>query len=242
MTKFSSLSLNDIKSFCKVISKYQFYNIDHINKIYSRNIETFNVVTKFLIAVNLIQISSNIISLSSTFSSFIDTLKNNSASIPIENVMVSAILQKNSSFAEYVSEYLGNYSENNGVMEFKPHLTNRVLHRDLRNFLIEIGFIRFDDLQNKYLVNEVYNDLFNKFINSRRISKSQLARQLSDKQVLGDDAELAVFYYEKERLSLHPNLVEKIDHVAAKYVNLGYDILSYESIDGIEMKRYMKVS
>lgn len=92
-----------------------------------------------------------------------------------------------------------------------------------------------------------FNYLKNKPNNS---NKSDVKRGNEDyiasakvKLKAGDDAELAVINYEKDRLnnSGRPDLADKIRQVSKESASYGYDILSYEIIDKEVVEKHIEV-
>jgi len=75
------------------------------------------------------------------------------------------------------------------------------------------------------------------------MSPRQLELIQSNNAKIGKKAELYILNYELQRLSEHPRLVNRIEHIAEKSVNAGYDILSFDISDTIRSlkKRYIEV-
>ncbi|MDD7794355.1 DUF3883 domain-containing protein [Clostridium sp. 'White wine YQ'] len=112
----------------------------------------------------------------------------------------------------------------------------------IRNFLISIEFFYLDDINNKLLINPIYNETLKKYVSKRRkqISLETLKGILELEERYGKEAELFVLSYEKKRLndSLLSNCIEIISEID---VTAGYDICSYNTKKSIEHDRYIEV-
>tara|TARA_B100001989_G_C24306147_1_gene348165 strand:- start:123 stop:653 length:531 start_codon:yes stop_codon:yes gene_type:complete len=95
-----------------------------------------------------------------------------------------------------------------------------------------------------YTINEPYvNTLKHLLVPKGSLSPRQLKVALNNNERVGREAELRILQYEIERLSNTPFLLSKIEHVANKRVNAGYDILSFELEPKKEeiLKRHIEV-
>ena len=66
-----------------------------------------------------------------------------------------------------------------------------------------------------------------------------LKRELEDREIAGEKAELFVLMYEKERIGMP--LCNKIKRISEIDVSAGYDIVSYNSACSIELDRFIEV-
>jgi len=123
----------------------------------------------------------------------------------------------------------------------------RFQHSSFKQLLIDFGFLEQhpDRKIRKYIINPRYRKLFDGNllgeIRSRRIGIDELRKQLSQKQIYGEEAEKFVLAYETKRL-----LSQKSPEWISPYsVDAGYDILSFDEISSgvgdrfIEVKSYV---
>jgi len=93
----------------------------------------------------------------------------------------------------------------------------------------------------KYIFNSRYKKIFDKSIlpeiRKRKIGIDELKRDLEQKQIYGEEAELFVLDYEKKRL----NNKFGIDWVAEYSVAEGFDVSSFETVDSELNDRFIEV-
>jgi hypothetical protein len=114
----------------------------------------------------------------------------------------------------------------------------------LRNFLIELDLIYVDKNNIKYIISDDYLILITDLKKTEQLSPNDLLIIQHRKAELGKAAEHEIIEYERQRLSLSPQFVPLIDHVALKDVMAGYDIKSFEDHtdrDGNPIARFIEV-
>lgn len=114
---------------------------------------------------------------------------------------------------------------------------------NLRNLMINIGIFQMDRYwKNNLIINNKYLIYFKNAIKNRRLTMDleELKKQLIKRQELGDEAELFVVKYELKRLRNH-STKQKISRISEIDVTAGYDIISFNSTNSIDIDRYIEV-
>ena len=113
----------------------------------------------------------------------------------------------------------------------------------VRNVLISQGFlIPKRDLQGaRFYISPEYDALIAKHCKARRrqMSLDKLKEQLEKREIAGENAELFVLAYEKERLG--EPLCNRIKRISEIDVAAGYDIVSFNSECSLEPDRFIEV-
>jgi hypothetical protein len=127
---------------------------------------------------------------------------------------------------------------NNSAFGFK--------YSNFKQLLIDFDVIKIHPTKElrKYIINSRYKKIFDKIIlpeiNKRKIGINELKKSIEQQQIHGEEAEIFVFNYEKERLA---NKIG-IDWVAEYSIAEGYDISSFQKVESeyndcfIEVKSY----
>jgi len=172
-----------------------------------------------------------------------DIIKINQNKILLENQKVlfkDIIIKKISKLPQYgipFKEYVNNFQNINQKLIFKPNPTYNSLTSSLRNFLISMNLIKYNIKENQYeLLDEKLITNFDKI----GFPPEALEAQLKKQNEIGLLAEEFILNIEKKKLSLiGKNLLPK--HISKYDVSAGYDILSYQELDGNIEKIYIEV-
>lgn len=113
----------------------------------------------------------------------------------------------------------------------------------IRNALISQGLfeIRRTTKRTYFYLSETYFNFVSSFIRQqkRKLSLNQLKRKLEENEKSGDLAERFVLEFEQKRLPA--SLRSKIRIISSIDVTAGYDIVSFESSDSLEIDRFIEV-
>lgn len=134
----------------------------------------------------------------------------------------------------------------------KSHLIKLKLF-PIRNLLLALGFLEADErIPNHLLVNSTFTKFFKINIISglqteaeisrlkRKITLKELERSLEHKSEFGRLGEEFVLKYEQNRLKEHQDF-KKIISISDDYVNAGYDIESFDTLDSFLIDRFIEV-
>ena len=115
-----------------------------------------------------------------------------------------------------------------------------------RNLLIDFEFIYFHPDSNirKLIINSKYKRLFDSRvlpeIRRRKIGIVELEKSLEQKQIYGAESEVYVLKFEQKRLACHSSF-EKIERISEYDVGAGYDVVSFDRIESIDLDRFIEV-
>lgn len=137
---------------------------------------------------------------------------------------------------------LFSYDAVQGCFSFKNELLP-LSFSTVRNVLISQGFLitARDDQGTKFYIAPAYDSLVAKHCKTRRkqFSLESLKKQLEDNELAGENAELYVLSYEKERIG--PPLCQSIRRISEIDTSAGYDIVSFDSCESQEPDRFIEV-
>ncbi|MBN8584015.1 MAG: DUF3883 domain-containing protein [Ignavibacteria bacterium] len=231
----TKISIDDLKSFCIVNSFAISASIDGILSLF----EFLNYIKyeNYFISINLRKFTKfNINESFFTSDAFILDLLN---SLKRENALVSIF---NSDSIKYNSNEKIYYIKEN-IIPYK--------YLAIKNLFVSIGFLdRSNDFE-FIIVNKIYNQLFEDSIisylittyelNSKnKLPLSKLKFSLKNREDQGRTAENFVLEFEKKRLAKH-YLLHKVKIISDDFVDVGYDIQSYEDLDSILIDRFIEV-
>ncbi len=77
-------------------------------------------------------------------------------------------------------------------------------------------------------------------IKRRKIGIGELEKSLEQKQIYGAEAEARVLVYEQKRLVSHSNF-DQIERISEYDVGAGYDVVSFNDLDSVELDRLIEV-
>lgn len=113
----------------------------------------------------------------------------------------------------------------------------------VRNVLISQGFLipQRDFQGTRFYISPLYDTLIAKHCKKRRtqLSLERLKKLFEDNELAGEKAELFVVEYEKKRIG--PPLCESIKRISEIDVVAGYDIVSFDSSESLELDRFIEV-
>ena len=150
--------------------------------------------------------------------------------------LIQIILNKKSSYSEYINKYLEKFELKNNELIYKPFSNERLEYSGIRNLLSEVGLL---DLRQDYIyfIKPAYHNKVLRKKENSVISPKKLKRILDNQNKIGQLAELRIVKYEKDRLK-GLGINNDVEHVALKNVALGYDIKSWETKND---ERYIEV-
>jgi|TARA_Y100000310_G_scaffold339001_1_gene430284 hypothetical protein len=240
MVEFQNISLNQIIVLIQSLLNVHDKRIDFIKSIYNRQAQHFDDVYELLITQKLVKESDNKVQLTRKANKFIN--KNRINKTNLKNELITNLTNTKTDISDYVNRYLGLFKKVKNVYYHNPILAIRGETSGIRNLFIELGVISYNSEKDYYLLRKRFEHLSEKISVSSTMSPKKL-KQLNDrKERLGLLAEKEIISFEKSRLSKHPSLIKKINHISLKNVAAGYDIESFEIPKKKKfVKRYIEV-
>jgi hypothetical protein len=232
MFSFNRISVKQILVFSETINELSVLQKELIEKRYLENAENFDKTLEFLKQLDLIDIKENRVIPEPDFKPLlVDLKKCQNQYLLIQQFIIEVFINRKNLFSKYTSEFISKFCLLNEKYQFKPNTLERLKYSDLRNFLIDLGFIYLDlneNGENRYVISDDYLYNYIGFKESYEVSLDEFEKIMEKKKEIGVAAELKIIQYEKNRLSEFPYLIEKIEHISIKDVTAGYDIKSFE--------------
>jgi hypothetical protein len=187
-------------------------NLNNTKLIYERTNNYFNENFNFLLENNIINIKNDKI--------FINQFKNKQDF----HTHIFKKLQNNLNYAPLLKNYLNAFSfdKKNNFYFLKPDEYFNRLTSNLRNFLISMKIIKFNNDQ--YVIIKL--DILTIFKN-KKFTYKDFKKMLRAKEKIGEDAEKFVYKLELKKLK-KLNIPLKPKYMSKRDVGAGYDIESYE--------------
>jgi hypothetical protein len=132
-------------------------------------------------------------------------------------------------FSGHIQNYLELFDTFDNKIIYDPTIAENVQYSNIRNFLIEAGYMKYTHDSNiYYFLPGKYSRLKRILLESNSFINPKILKIIQEKQeVIGYNAELEIMNYEMKKLSNYPNLQKKLRHVAKYDSSAGYDIKSY---------------
>lgn len=236
----SNIKLQNVIYFAKVLESSQSHDIDIVKKKYSRNGLNFADIIQFCKNINLLKIENNEIKIASKFEKLSSTSENYESEL--RNLILSEIFSKHCKFKDEVQKYIVSFEFKSSNIILRPTASFNVKHSGLRNLLIELEFMRLDDQNTTYIIENNNLIYIEQLFSKKSISAKHLKHILSKKEEIGLKAEIEIIRFERELLKNHSDLASKIEHTSLSNTSAGYDIKSYTFIDsGKALDKYIEV-
>lgn len=206
---FEDINFENILTLFKLCQK----NPDNLSSIkinYSRYSSHLRETLNFLVNLDIIRVKNNEIS--------IEVSQDNLQEVILDNLL------KNPLYSSLIKKYLQHFTKDiNNNLIFIPNEKYNIITSNLRNFLISIKILKFDDVKNSYIL--LNPDILSKS-KKKKFSPDQLEEKLAMQNKIGLLAEKLIFQKEIKKLkNIDENLIP--EHVSLNDVSAGYDIKSY---------------
>lgn len=229
MFDFEKISLKKIIVFNEILIDANFLKESYVKQKYTRNAINYEETVLVFKKLNLVKSKNNEILISKKYKSFLKKYKDSKFKVKIlTKFFIDSFLFNRNFFSKYIDEFLGNFNFKDNYFRFKVKTDQKIKYSGIRNFLKELGFIIINTDGNEYIISKKYSVIYKKHKEDNKLKLSDLKKMLEEKEKLGYDAELRIIQYEKERLSIFPLLIDKIEHISLSDVSAGYDIRSFE--------------
>jgi len=237
MFRFEKISLKQIKVLLEILAKSTLKEREFIKEKYLKMSSNFEETVEFLNMIGLIGKNRNRISPRLLDQSILNK-KEETRKLLID----SFIIQKNP-YTDYIMGFFSLFNLINQRYEFKPSTAQRLKYSGLRNFLIDLEFLRYDSAHKKYIISDEYFHIYSELRKRFQLSLGKFLKIIQKQDKISKAAELEIIKYEKKRLFDFPNLAKKVEHISVKNVLAGYDIKSYtENVrSGNHLPRYIEV-
>ena len=230
---FGGLTMRRALALVESLQRSKLRTEPQIRKVFSQHSECFDVALAFLIRLGVVRKRGGVLALR--------TEPPLGSTSDRQAWLFSLLLSVRNRYRSEIFSYLRKYRIEGGGLTYRPLVQQRSRESDVRNFLMEIGVVRYDEEGERYVLSSDYVYVYACATETRReISPDILAKSIAMRDEIGLSAEREVMDFEKNRLG--PALEGKVDHVALRNVAAGYDIRSLTVNDRNEMvPRYIEV-
>jgi hypothetical protein len=235
MNRSNSTNFKSILVLFDLLKNVKQKDVQYLKQLYSKNAEDFESCIDLFSSLNLINIESGLIESVSTLNNFLLRQPNE---IEIKEFILNKLLNNANT---YVWEYLEKFSISEDKIVFQPQISENLHFSNLRNLLIELDFVSYNPSERFYEISDKYLSLFYNQAIKNKITPEMLKLIILEREKIGKYAEEEVLKYEKIRLSLHKNLVSKIEHISLADTTAGYDIKSFTVNNNIISERFIEV-
>lgn len=231
---FTGLSYRGVVGLCTLLVATAYRTRSHVSRLYREAYKGFEQALSFCAYFGLVrQREAQILPTHNSPSRTREVLEPAS--------LLSIMTSQSNPYELELCAYLGNFALAGDRALYAAPAPRVSSESPARNFLMEMGVVRFDPRLAGHVVTEEYLWLIaHAHARSSRFSPRSLEAQRRCRQTLGDAAEREVLDFERQRLgaSLNAHVV----HVAATNVAAGYDIRSVTAIsDSVTTPRFIEV-
>lgn len=214
---FNNLRLKDICELLDILESTNIESRSQVERIFRERAEGFAEVLAFLARLDVIAVDDRSIQLKCNWSA--------SQSEPRREVILQWLLIKRNRYTSDILRFLERFEVSNGDISYISPDQKRSAESSVRNFLIDLGVIRYEMFEDRYVLDPQYISIYTNARDGRRlVSPALLNNRLTDQNELGFAAEKVIIDYERSRVGkMHE---DKIDHVAKRNSAAGYDIRS----------------
>ena len=233
---FESVNLKNILTLISVLVSTELGLKSVIKQRFNQQATSFDETVAFLHTVGGIETNDKEIHFENDFEKLVRDSDNNA----ISGQVFDLILKTNNPYHSEITEYISKFQPTGGVIEYKPVDYRRGELSEVRNFLIDIGVLKYNYDTDKYVLLPEHIHLFAIAIDKQSsITPAKLKQRLIQKDKVGSAAELKILKYEKNRLGAEYERF--VEHISVKNEAAGYDIKSVTVVGNSTEPRYIEV-
>ncbi len=234
MDLFEGISLHNVAVLLQLLQNSSLTEKAIIKRRYEDYARAFELTSHFLVEIGAIAERDDG-SLATTLDSLDLTNENE-----IVKCVVNLLLVRRSKYRNEVITYLRSFEQTQGAIVYCPPPEARGASSAVRNFLMELRVIGYDNRDARYTLSSDYYDFFVTFsVSSSILSPRRLRRIVQEQQAIGLAAELAVIEFEKERVGT--SYADRVEHIALESASAGFDIKSVTPGDASALPRLIEV-
>jgi len=246
MLNFEKTTFGKVSALVETIAFHTINDIEQIERYYLNKATDFSDNLSFLSAIQLVEVLDGKILPSAIITSIQSIQDKQEKSNKLKLIILDKILQHNDNTQiQEFWDYCSRFSLDGNRFSYIPNLTNRLKQAGIRNFLMELGFVKKDNDRDEYFIDGECADLFTSFRKNTTVLTPKAFASMQKRQVeLGNKAEQSIIEYEMKKLKDYPYMARNIEHIAKINVNAGYDIKSFcknEAEKGVSEKIYIEV-
>jgi uncharacterized protein DUF3883 len=231
------VNLKQVQGLLSILSEATLRRTPFIESRYKERAPNFTETVQFLADIGWICRDQDELSLSERSMQFARELI---TPAEIADELLEAMTTTDSEYGDLLSRYLARFSIVGNEAESRPTTISRLQESAIRNFLMDLGVVSYDDQQDRFVLNQNYNHLYvwAKNLTGSR-TKASLETTTRHREEFGRSAEDAVFEYEKIRVG--EQLANKVQHISKTLPFASYDIKSFTVDAGSTVDRFIEV-
>jgi len=157
MKDFDHLSLKQILSLTKILNRYTIRDIVFVQRKYSEQALNFQQSINFLKRLELIKLNKQKIVPSNSYLTIIKQANNTELLQQlVSEYLIQLLLVNRNYYSEYVRNYLSCFDSIDEELKIVPTPRMRIKHSGIRNLLIELGVVIYDQIKDEYLIRDKY--------------------------------------------------------------------------------------
>ncbi len=232
---FEKIDLARLGTLIKSTSETKDTHLARIRSKFEQTSDHFDEVLAFLMQAKLVKIKNGKV--------FLLRKINIQDKGVFSQVIIDTLFDKRLKIKYDLSWFIGFFIFKNNNYWFLPDRKLRLKTSGIRNFLINLRFLKYDLAEDCYFVSTEYLRYVDEMLDKNTLTPLQLSKKLLRITVLGEAAEVAVIKYEKKRLKGFLDLLPLVKQVSKEKVNAGYDIKSFSGNPTLKnpIPRYIEV-
>ena len=215
---FEKISWQQILTLCRLIHLSKSLNLETVTRWYNSESVNFDETFKFLRDIDVIQLKGGkvvpILKLKQEVKLSDESLK---------QFFIGILFRKESNLSKYFGDFFGSFEGNE---RFTPTTNDRLKYSGVRNFLISLGVLRFEQSSNSYILEKKLTSYLS--LKNKVFSYQHFKTKTKAESELGLMAEVLIYKLERKKFKNKSGIQKKIRHISLENVMAGYDIKSYE--------------
>lgn len=235
---FEKIRLAHLYNLCNIIEETDIRDLLYIKRKYQERALSFDENLSLLEELSIIKKTVNELLPGSNFAITQGSIE------AFKTKFILILFSANAKISDYLGTFLLNFQIGSNNIFFKATTDQKIKYSEIRNLLLELGFISTASDNATYYIQAKYADLFEEHFRRKNISPESLKNKQAENDALGLMAEELVIEYEIKRLVNVDLEFTEILHVSRENTNAGYDIKSFENFldhDSKPISRYIEV-
>lgn len=236
---FSGLRLQQIQVLLQTLDDAKHKTAEYIKRRFLEQAENFEATVDFLTELHAIKIEGEEIIVSEQLANIATTKDLDNLAMLLMDLMV----RHRNRYSLEAFNYLSLFNANSdGTEVYKPSDFERSVNSGVRNFLMDINIVSFDESIDSYMINPGHSTIFAAALCGplNEISPERLKELKRKQEEIGFAAELEVVKFEQKRIGF--KYASEVEHIAQINASAGYDVRSVTIQDnGNIIPRYIEV-
>ena len=214
---FENLQFSHVCALLDIVEMVRSDSASHIRKLFAENAEGFDEVVSFLSRLRVISCKGDRLRM------LVDWPKSDGDYRGAE--IMHRILSTRNRYRTELFRFMSQFRLVGDEISYSPSDQSRSSQSAVRNFLIDVGIVKYFSGTKTYLLMPEYASLYvSARDNASLISPTHSENRAKAQQEIGRAAEELILKYERKRVG--SGYANKVDHVSLRNCAAGYDIRS----------------